>query len=117
MCLGGLARALRPVPLFAQRRAVTQENRRDALRDVMRPRAIPRVVRMYPVTSDHTNTTPRALTHSLDTFEKEKYVSHSLIAHTMIEINSPGRRHESHSCQLVAHLPLLFVPHLSLIHI
>mgnify|MGYP007047705472 CR=1 FL=1 len=66
MCLGGLARALRPVPLFAQRRAVTQENRRDALRDVMRPRAIPRVVRVYPVTSNHTNTTPGSFTQGLD---------------------------------------------------
>ena len=66
MCLGGLARALRPFPFFAQRRAVTQENRRDALRDVMRPRAIPRVVRVYPVTSNHTNTTPGPFTHSLD---------------------------------------------------
>ena len=75
MCLGGLARRLRPFPLFAQRRAVTQENRRDALRDVMRPRAIPRVVRVYPVASNHTNTTPGPFTHSLDTFEKEKYVS------------------------------------------
>ena len=48
---------------------------RDALRDVMRPRAIPRVVRVYPVASNHTNTTPGPFTHSLDTFEKEKYVS------------------------------------------
>jgi hypothetical protein len=71
MCLGGLARALRPFPFFAQRRGVTQENRRDALRDVMRPRAIPRIVRMYPVASNHTNTTPRAFTHGLDAVNKE----------------------------------------------
>ena len=84
MCLGGLARALRPFPFFAQRRAVTQGNRRDALRDVMRPRAIPRVVRVYPVTSNHTNPTPGALTQRLDTLNKKKYVSHLLIAHTGI---------------------------------
>ena len=71
MCLGGLARRLRPFPLFAQRRAVTQENRRDALRDVMRPRAIPRIVRVYPVTRDHTNPTPRAFTHGLDAVSEQ----------------------------------------------